>query len=173
MALHKAGRLDLIADGEDGTVEISDSGEIEYGYQEEDGTVRKVIYETFIDCIGQRHLSIDAFPFPSLVKNGTVSEARLKFRSADAAKKLLAQGEKHIEEFEGDYYLKVPGAGITDNFQVVDREDKASERVYLMAVPYIGGYNPDYSGLDFCERASELIVCNILKTSAAVLDPAG
>jgi hypothetical protein len=27
-----------------------------------------------------------------------------------------------------------------------------------MAVPYIGGYNPDYSGLDFCEEASEKII---------------
>jgi hypothetical protein len=24
-----------------------------------------------------------------------------------------------------------------------------------MALPYIGGFNPDYSGLDFCEQASE------------------
>jgi hypothetical protein len=28
----------------------------------------------------------------------------------------------------------------------------------MMAVPYIGGYNPDYSGLDFCDAASTNIV---------------
>ena len=27
-----------------------------------------------------------------------------------------------------------------------------------MAVPYIGGLNPDYSGLDFCETASARIM---------------
>lgn len=33
----------------------------------------------------------------------------------------------------------------------------------MMAVPYIAGYNPDYSGLDFCEAASKFIVESILK----------
>jgi hypothetical protein len=33
----------------------------------------------------------------------------------------------------------------------------------MMAVPYIGGFNPDYSGLDFCEAASEVIIKSILK----------
>jgi hypothetical protein len=28
----------------------------------------------------------------------------------------------------------------------------------MMAVPYIGGFNPDYSGLDFCEAASKEII---------------
>jgi len=33
----------------------------------------------------------------------------------------------------------------------------------MMAVPYIGGYNPDGSGLDFCEQASENIMQCIFK----------
>jgi len=33
----------------------------------------------------------------------------------------------------------------------------------MMAVPYIGGYNPDYSGLDFSEAASAKIVNALLK----------
>jgi hypothetical protein len=34
-----------------------------------------------------------------------------------------------------------------------------------MAVPFMGGYNPDYSGLDFCEHASAKVVASILKTA--------
>ena len=34
--------------------------------------------------------------------------------------------------------------------------------LYIMAVPYIGGFNPDYSGLDFCENASKAIVEDLL-----------
>ncbi|MBE0392431.1 hypothetical protein BJQ96_02279 [Flavobacterium sp. PL0002] len=33
-----------------------------------------------------------------------------------------------------------------------------------MAVPYMGGFNPDYSSLDFCEASSEHIVKGIFKT---------
>lgn len=32
----------------------------------------------------------------------------------------------------------------------------------MMAVPYIGGYNPDYSGLNFSEEASATIVKALL-----------
>jgi hypothetical protein len=39
----------------------------------------------------------------------------------------------------------------------------------LMAVPYIGGYNPDYSGLDFSEAASALIIKSIVKVEDDVL----
>ena len=61
--------------------------------------------------------------------------------------------------------MRVPGLAISDDFAIVDRQGKASDRVYIMAVPYISGYNPDYSGLDFCEKASQMIVDNIVKTS--------
>ena len=45
----------------------------------------------------------------------------------------------------------MPGITINDNFQVLDKYGAYSDRIYIMAAPYIGGYNPDYSGLDFCE----------------------
>jgi hypothetical protein len=70
---------------------------------------------------------------------------------------------------EGNYYLKVSGIAINDNFQVIDRYGAFNERVYIMAVPYIGGYNPDYSGLDFSEAASALIIKSIVKVEDDVL----
>ena len=61
------------------------------------------------------------------------------------------------------YYLNVPGIAINDNFQVLDEYGAYNNRIYMMAVPYIGGYNPDYSGLDFCEAASKYVVESLLK----------
>ena len=76
----------------------------------------------------------------------------------------MEEGNKKVEKAEdGNYYLNVPGITINDNFQVVDSSGIANNRVYIMAVPYIGGYNPDYSGLDFCEEASLKIVDSILE----------
>ncbi|MBC7534323.1 MAG: hypothetical protein H7258_01360, partial [Ferruginibacter sp.] len=55
------------------------------------------------------------------------------------------------------YYLTVPGISINDHFQVLDKFGSYNHRVYMMAVPHIGGLNPDYSGLDFCETAAKRI----------------
>ncbi|MES2880805.1 MAG: hypothetical protein V4676_01560, partial [Bacteroidota bacterium] len=59
--------------------------------------------------------------------------------------------------------LKVAGITINDNFQVLDQYGAYNNRIYIMAVPYIGGYNPDYSGLDFCEAASARIIASVLQ----------
>jgi len=163
MALHDAGKLELISDGDGGEAEIFDDKKIIYRYKDESGKEITVECKTFIDCTGQKHLPLDQFPFKGLVEGGTVSHARLKFKSAARAKKLMAAGEKGIEELDGEYYLRVSGAAISDNFQVVQTDGNLSSRVYLMAVPYMGGLNPDYSGLDFCEHASGLIVSHIVQ----------
>ena len=64
---------------------------------------------------------------------------------------------------KGDnYLLTVPGITINDYFQVVDEAGQANKRIYIMAVPYIGGYNPDYSGIDFSEAASGAVLDRIL-----------
>ena len=70
-----------------------------------------------------------------------------------------------IKEQNGTYTLKVSGIMINDNFQVIDKYGAYNERIYVMAVPYIGGINPDYSGLDFCEAASAKIIKALVPTS--------
>ena len=73
------------------------------------------------------------------------------------------KNEEVIKDKQGNYFLKVPGIKINDSFQVVNSKSKSNERIYMMAVPFIGGYNPDYSGLDFCETASANIVARMMK----------
>lgn len=158
LALHEAGILDIIAVGPDGEAEPQKKGGIIYNYTNESGESQSVFFKTFIDCVGQPHLSYEELPFKSLVKNKTVSPARLKFRSAANGSKAKSDGNKAvIEDPDGSYYLKVSGIAINDKFQVLDEFGAYNERIYMMAVPYIGGFNPDYSGLDFCEEASSKI----------------
>lgn len=163
LALHAAGRLEIVAVGESGEAEPEKSrGGITYHYTDENGKEQSVYYQTFIDCVGQPHLDYDVFPFRGLLENKTISPARIKFRSSAKAKSELNDGNKNVEKAGDNYFLKVPGITINDNFQIVDTKGKANARIYIMAVPYIGGYNPDYSGLDFCEQASSNIVETIL-----------
>ncbi|RQO64111.1 hypothetical protein DBR40_26345 [Pedobacter sp. KBW01] len=161
-ALHDAGILEIIEVGDDSEVKPIKKGGANYHYYNSQN--KKVVrhFETFVDCVGQPHLSIKDFPFKSLVKKGKISQARLAFKSAEVGQETKQGGNKQVRIVEGKYFLNVPGSTINDYFQVVDKKGNSNDRVYLMAVPYMGGYNPDYSGLDFCEAASTIVTQQIL-----------
>ncbi|TCD05644.1 hypothetical protein EZ449_16280 [Pedobacter frigidisoli] len=160
MALHEAGVLEIVTVGNDSRVEPIETGGADYHYTDDKGKEVKVHFDTFVDCIGQPHLSFKDFPFKGLTKGGTVSPARLQFKSAEAGKKDIDNELVELDD-DGKYYLNVPGITINDDFQVVNKKGEINDRIYIMAVPYIGGYNPDYSGIDFCEAASEAVIKSI------------
>ena len=166
LALHEAGVLNIVlVDKESKTVPQQEGGII-YEYIDENNKPQAIYYKTFVDATGQPHLSLKDLPFKSLINNKTVSQAQLKFRSNDEGyKSMLEKKEEITKDENGNYFLNVPGIKINDSFQVVDDYGIASERIYMLAVPYIGGYNPDYSGLDFCEEASCRAVESILNVS--------
>ncbi|RYU91662.1 hypothetical protein EWM62_06910 [Mucilaginibacter terrigena] len=163
LALHKAGVLEIITVGEDSYVEPLKQGGAIYHYTSYDNKKHAYEYKTFVDCVGQPHLSYDEFPYKGLQNKRTVTPARLRFKNANEGIKAIDEGNKAVEtDGKGNYYLKVSGITINDNFQAVDDYGALNERIYIMAVPYIGGYNPDYSGLDFCEEASGNIIASIV-----------
>lgn len=161
LALHEAGVLSIVAVGDDAEVKPLKTGGADYHYKA-DGKEITTHFDTFIDCVGQPHLSFEDFPFKSLINEGTLSPARLQFKSPAQGKVEIEHNDLVIKEDENTYFLTVPGITINDHFQVVDKNGEANKRIYIMAVPYIGGYNPDYSGIDFCEAASEAVINSIL-----------
>jgi len=162
MALHDAGVLSLVSVGDDSEVLPLDSGGVEYRYTDGHNQQYKKYYETYIDCVGQPPLTFKDFPFQSLIDKGVVSPARLRFRSHRIGAAELDKGNKMVGRDEnGQYFMTVPGISINDFFQVTDSNSKANPRIYIMAVPYIGGFNPDYSGIDFCESASLKVINNL------------
>ena len=158
LALHEAGILEIIPVGSDSRIEIQQKGGINYTYKDEHGKEQSTYYKTFIDCVGQPHLSYEDFPFKSLITDKVISPAMIKFKSASEGMTAMSTNNSVIKSDAGNYYLKVSGITINDHFQVVDAYGAFNDQIYIMAVPYIGGYNPDYSGLDFCEAASGKIV---------------
>ncbi|GGG94260.1 FAD/NAD(P)-binding protein [Pedobacter zeae] len=161
LALHEAGVLTIVAVGDDAKVQPLETGGADYHYKI-NGKKTVKHFDTFIDCIGQPHLSFNDFPFKSLIKNGTLSPARLRFKSSEKGKADMKNNDLVSREEDNTYFLTVPGITINDHFQVVDRNGISNQRIYIMAVPYIGGYNPDYSGIDFCEAASKAVIDSIL-----------
>jgi uncharacterized NAD(P)/FAD-binding protein YdhS len=164
LALNQAGVLDIVSVGSDSTVEPQEHGGIIYHFEDEDNNHHSVYYKTFVDCIGQPHLSYENFPFKGLVAQKIISPAKIKFQSEESGKEALDNGNKLVEKDEnGNYFLNVSGIAINDNFQIIDQYGAYNDNIFIMAVPYIGGFNPDYSGLDFCEAASLRILNSILK----------
>ncbi len=158
LALHQAGVLELIPVGEESRVEPHEGGGAIYNYTDEHKNEQSVYYQTYIDCVGQPHLAFEDLPFKSLIEKRTVTPAKLKFQSADEGLKAMNAGKPVSKDERGVYYLKVSGITINDHFQIMDAYGAFNERIYMMAVPYIGGYNPDYSGLDFSEEVSGIII---------------
>lgn len=165
LALYEAGVLSLVAVNRDSKVTPGPEGGALYQYSNADGSQETVAYKVFVDCTGQPALPFEAFPFPSLIAGGVVSEALLPFRSAKQARAQKEEGNANVVLRQGQWQLLVPGIAINDAFQVVDSQGGANPRIHIMAVPYIGGYNPDYSGLDFCETASGRIAASLLATT--------
>lgn len=167
IALHDAGRLNVIAVGDKCEVEPQAEGGVRIVSTDESGVPHGQYFPTFIDCTGQPHLSIDSFPFQTLVSGEAVVPARLKFRSSESAEAEIARGNMEVvADAGGAHFLRVPGVKISDDFRIVGSDGEANPRISLMAVPYIGGYNPDYSGLDFCDEASRRIVESIFQPTA-------
>jgi hypothetical protein len=170
LALHEAGVLELVSVGNVSEVTPLPTGGVNYIHTNELGKTQETYYSTFVDSIGQPHFPYEKFPYEGLLTNHTISPALLKFQDSGNAIKALENDPTKVQtDTEGNYYLKVSGIAINDNFQVIDRYGAFNERVYIMAVPYIGGYNPDYSGLDFSEAASALIIISIVKVEDDVL----
>ena len=163
LALHEAGLLDIVAVGDDSSVEVLAEGGVVYRYTNEEGKRVSLHFGTFIDCVGQPHLLYRNIPFPSLINNRTISPAKIMFRDQVKGEQEFNDGNEKVVQEQGEFYLQVPGIRINDYFQVVDAYGALNERIYMMAVPFIGGYNPDYSGLDFGEAASARILKRLME----------
>ncbi|RZJ81258.1 MAG: hypothetical protein EOO47_04895 [Flavobacterium sp.] len=158
IALHDAGVLDIVSVGNDSEVEIADNGGIIYHYTDENDVAVAQAYHTFVDCVGQPHLDFDKFVFDGLKEAGAISSAKLNFKDQQRGAAEFGENEKVKQLEDQNFTLDVPGITINDHFQIVDQKGEANSHIFIMAVPYIGGFNPDYSGIDFSEEASQRII---------------
>lgn len=161
LALYDAGILTIVPVDKDSKVIPRKDGGIVYQYKMPDGTPQATTYNMFVDCTGQPAFMYEDFPFKTVLHSGTLTPALLRYRSSDAGAEAIKDNDKVELHADGNYYLRVPGIKINDHFQVLDKHGAYSDRLFVMAVPHIGGYNPDYSGLDFCEAASERIMAHL------------
>lgn len=153
LALKDAGVLSLKEVTAESSVLPLATGGVIYHYSEQE----EESFPLYIDCTGQSAMQIQDFPFSSLKDAGEIVQAQLAFRDVLKAREESQQGNKEVCFEKGTGYLNVPGIAINDSFQLLNVYAQYNKCLYIMAVPYIGGYNPDYSGLDFCEEAAHRV----------------
>lgn len=162
LALHQAGKLDIVPVGHQGhlTTDPSRTGAT-YFYHNESGEPTSASFEVFIDCIGQKPMSFEDFPFKTLVRQGVVAPAQIRFASDEAARDKISLTADIGKSPDKGYYMTLPGIAIDDSFRVVGRSGDSNPRIFIVAAPLINGMNPDYPGLDFCEESAKIIMGSI------------
>ncbi|QJR80332.1 hypothetical protein CA267_005850 [Alteromonas pelagimontana] len=158
LALHSAGALSMISVGTSSDVKVVDNN-IYYRYKNRRDETVEQHYQTFIDCIGQSPQPLSAFPFPSMRKSGRVRPAKVAYQYSKngARDKQLTPKEVEFDANASVYYRLIGGADISASYQLLDGKRATSAKTYIMAVPYISGLNPDFSGLDYCADVAQKI----------------
>lgn len=163
IALYDAKVINLYNVDHKSSVEPHDDEGAVYRYHDDAGNSQAFTYKMYVDATGQRAMNLIDLPFAGLKEQGTVSSGYLSFKDSEKAVELKKEGNQMIKEgYNDNYYLQVKGLSINDNFQALDSYGNYKENLYIMSVAYIGGLNPDYSGLDFCDTAADTITQSFL-----------
>ncbi|GAA5119564.1 FAD/NAD(P)-binding protein [Luteolibacter yonseiensis] len=164
MAVHKAGRLELVP------------GKAETEYSKNDGMVRVKVgcgegkdtyeYRMFVDCSGQSPVGMKSFPFRSLVLAGLVSPAVADVLSLEGARE--ADSDKIHKIPGGRTIMELGGLAVTDGYQLISENGTPAEGLYDIAVPHIAGLRPYCYGLQACDEAAGLLIENMMRASSVL-----
>ena len=167
LALYESEVLELICVDANSSVQIEGDHRFIYHYEDSAKRSLAVAYQTFVDCTGQQHLPMEEFPFKSMFEQEAVLPACVCFKDKTHGEKQRSLDSKNVTiGADGEYYLRLKGFAINDEYQPLLANGKPSDRYFIMAVPFISGFNPDYSGFDFCDQVSTIIVDKLTEQHA-------
>jgi hypothetical protein len=158
LALHEVGKLDIIP----GNVSLPDE-QPEPGLTtvnvDDEGQETTHQYRMFIDCSGQKPLELDEYPFPSLVKDGSVRKARAPFDKADQAEESVPEEkQEHLFKDHGHLLYHTGGIDIDGMYRVIGQNGQSNPRIYDVAFPHTPGVRPYSYGLQACSDTSAIVV---------------
>ena len=160
LALHAAGRLELVEGRV--TVEEQAGGKTTVAV-DKNGDVTRREYRMFVDCAGQGAVTLDDYPFRTLVADGTVREARAAFADEGEADALF---EKHPDRRaigdDGAVACRLDGIAIDAGYRVIGGDGEPNRRVYDIAFPHALGLRPYSYGLQACNHTAGMLVATWL-----------
>ncbi len=159
LALYDAGCLDLIT----GKVRVLENAEntgitlIEV--EDEDGTTKRIQYQIFINCAGQKSIDLEAYPFNSLVRSGHVKEARAQFSEAQRKGEVpeTIDREMLIKEEDG-LFMCTGGIDVDAAYRVIGKDGEPNDRIFDITFTHTSGIRPYSYGLQACNATSKILV---------------
>ncbi|NTJ44211.1 hypothetical protein G6L28_16550 [Agrobacterium larrymoorei] len=152
LALRNAGVLDILKLGED--YEIETRGLARGAALTSDGRVFH--FDGFIEAIGQKALSADDFPFPSLVADGGIKKAH-----TPAASTLNIDEESETPE-------RLGGVDVDDVYRI--RAYGTPTSLYCAAIPYLLHKDPFIQGITSAAEIGETVAQAIIKDCLPMRD---
>lgn len=147
LALHRAGKLDIVALGNDSDV---DNTGLERGAKVR-FECKELQFDAFIDATGQHGLSARDIPFPTLLEQGVV-------RKAATTAKLSLDGDDEA-------VVRTGGIDLDDQFRPVF-EDDLSNNLYCGSIAFLLHKLPFVQGITSARDIGETISKAILETEA-------
>lgn len=168
LALHAAGRLEMVAGKVTHTEPDAERGLTTVTVEQEGGEVR-LQYRLFVDCSGQKALELEDYPFPSLVAEGAARRARAAFATPElTASSLPEEVQPHLFYNNGKLYYHTGGIDIDAAYRLIGSDGSASARIHDLAFPHTSGIRPYSYGLQACSDTCAILV----KSWAAEADSA-
>ena len=158
LALYDAGKLEMVSGVVSLPSEQHEIGGTTVHVKEGDREV-PYTYRMFIDCSGQKPLEMEEFPFPSLVKDGTVRTARVPFFNPSEALPSLSDSQKEqLVQAAGQICYPLGGVDIDGAFRLVGVDGKANPRIHDIAFSHTSGVRPYSYGLQACSDTAAILV---------------
>lgn len=144
LALHGAGKLDILALGSDSHI---DNAQVERGALVRLGE-RTLAFDAFIDATGQHALSVRDIPFSTLKKQGVLRKA----------------ATRAAENLEGDdqEIVRTGGIDLDDSFRPVF-EANLSHRLYCGSISFLLHKLPFVQGITSARQIGEIIATAIIR----------
>lgn len=116
-----------------------------------------VNYRMFIDCTGQNPVTIENYPFQSLVKRKFINSAKVAFKDAMIGREIKAS-EKYIEKINDVYYYILKGINVDAGYSILDKNNNAISAIQDLTFTHITGLRPYAYGLQACSAISEILI---------------
>jgi hypothetical protein len=147
LALHRAGKLQVLALGDDYRLDTQPA-EGCGGAVVREGVRRH--FPVFIEATGQKPLSASAFPFPSLLAQGVITDAA-----------------------PGDASTAVRGVALDDEFHPV-ADHVPADRLFCLSLPFLMGRHPFVQGITSSHDRGAIVGAALAQAVGRAVDhPAG
>lgn len=156
LALHEAGRIEIIAGRAEWDEEGSGDGRCRVRVRDDREGEASHDYGMFVDCGGQRPVEVDEYPFRGLVEQKAVKAAKVRFAAEPPASVSEDAKDRIVREGEAWYY-RLPGIQI-DAVYRLHGEGGSNGRVGDLAFSHCAGLRPYSYGLQCCSDTAAIFV---------------